>query len=580
MTILRGKPGLPGACFVYRYQRGNESLSSVSTGVIYFNLGDTTCRINVEDIYGDDHSSFWTLMAANGGVISLKSQTGRLYTAVVTSGTVANGVATLNFSAPFEARLILAEVYIVAALNGARGESGQGGSGGSEITSSTETTLTGYLKGNGSNVSASASVPATDLTGTINDDRLSDNVPVLNNGELTVTRIATEVLDVGNNQTVGSVNVTGTIGGVLASLNPNRLLIANEGDQVEVSANEVELGGTEPGGQTTSITQRRMRISEGDSFVEINSDNITLLGDTSNIGPTDPAILIKGVDSNGVNIIDNIKLIPSGFDGNDYSTPMMTIEYEGSTATINQSGLSVSVQDEAFITLTPSSLEIGNVNTGVLTQITGTGISVSAGSQNKFQVISNGRFAHNGAISFNGPFGYIKNNAAAQTVLRVEGTSDQTGKIISLTKGNTEVAFFDNNGNLTCPEVEVSNGVGTSTLSVGSLTIQDAAGDSMLTLTDDGDSVLVVGSVAKPGSIQIDDGTSSIAVSSNQIIVNNGELSMSENSNDRFKITTNGRIHTNQTTNATTLGSVAKRMPIYSTTGDLMGYIPIYDTIT
>lgn len=55
-----------------------------------------------------------------------------------------------------------------------------GAAGPNTVTGSTTTTLTGYLKGTGSIVSASTTVAAADLTGTVDDARLSANVPLKN----------------------------------------------------------------------------------------------------------------------------------------------------------------------------------------------------------------------------------------------------------------------------------------------------------------------------------------------------------------------------------------------------------------
>jgi len=48
----------------------------------------------------------------------------------------------------------------------------------------------------------------------------------------------------------------------------------------------------------------------------------------------------------------------------------------------------------------------------------------------------------------------------------------------------------------------------------------------------------------------------------------------------QFGIQNDGKIMTNQTAAATTLGSVTDKIPIYDGTGTLVGYIPIYDAIT
>lgn len=175
MTVIRGRTGFPGACFVYNYRRSSDLSSTVSPGVIHFSFGDSVGRINVKDIYGDDHTAFWTLFAENGGVLSLRNETGRFYTTSVTLGTLTNGIVTLNFNGPFDARLVNNEVYINAAANGSEGSGGN-----SSISGTTATSLTGYLKGNGSVVSTSTGLPATDLTGTVADARLSDNVPLKN----------------------------------------------------------------------------------------------------------------------------------------------------------------------------------------------------------------------------------------------------------------------------------------------------------------------------------------------------------------------------------------------------------------
>ncbi len=48
----------------------------------------------------------------------------------------------------------------------------------------------------------------------------------------------------------------------------------------------------------------------------------------------------------------------------------------------------------------------------------------------------------------------------------------------------------------------------------------------------------------------------------------------------QFGIQNDGKVMTNQTAAATTLGNVTDKMPIYDGAGTLVGYIPIYDAIT
>jgi hypothetical protein len=50
--------------------------------------------------------------------------------------------------------------------------------------------------------------------------------------------------------------------------------------------------------------------------------------------------------------------------------------------------------------------------------------------------------------------------------------------------------------------------------------------------------------------------------------------------NKQFAIAPDGKIKTNQTAAATTLGNVVGKMPVYGTGGTLVGYMPIYDNIT
>jgi hypothetical protein len=47
-----------------------------------------------------------------------------------------------------------------------------------------------------------------------------------------------------------------------------------------------------------------------------------------------------------------------------------------------------------------------------------------------------------------------------------------------------------------------------------------------------------------------------------------------------FGVNTDGGIQTSTTASATTLGTVAAKMPIYNAAGTLVGYVPLYDAIT
>jgi hypothetical protein len=50
--------------------------------------------------------------------------------------------------------------------------------------------------------------------------------------------------------------------------------------------------------------------------------------------------------------------------------------------------------------------------------------------------------------------------------------------------------------------------------------------------------------------------------------------------NVKFAIEPDGDIRTAQTAAATSLGSVAAKLPIYNAAGTLVGYVPLYDAIT
>lgn len=47
-----------------------------------------------------------------------------------------------------------------------------------------------------------------------------------------------------------------------------------------------------------------------------------------------------------------------------------------------------------------------------------------------------------------------------------------------------------------------------------------------------------------------------------------------------FGVAADGKLKTNQTSAGETLGSIIAKMPIYDDSGDLVGYIPIYDGST
>jgi len=69
------------------------------------------------------------------------------------------------------------------------------------------------------------------------------------------------------------------------------------------------------------------------------------------------------------------------------------------------------------------------------------------------------------------------------------------------------------------------------------------------------------------------------------LIVNNHTVAadiakFQDNGTDVLRVLDGGAIGTNQTSAATTPGSVVAKMPIYDAAGALVGYIPVYDTIT
>jgi hypothetical protein len=281
MTVIRGRTGFPGACFVYNYRRSSDLSSTVSPGVIHFSFGDSVGRINVKDIYEDDHTVFWTLFAENGGVLSLRNETGRFYTTSVTSGTVTNGIVTLNFSGPFDARLVNNEVYINAAANGSEGSGGSG-----SISGTTATSLTGYLKGNGSVVSASTGLPAADLTGTIADARLSENVPLLDEvGQLEVPLLRVGEIFAAFDDGLASVDIGGlTKSGYLAirdNLNEKQIVLRSDtglvtvqdtSEKVTISSTNMEFSSIEPDGRTTVINRNDIIIASTDDEAVLNAN--------------------------------------------------------------------------------------------------------------------------------------------------------------------------------------------------------------------------------------------------------------------------------------------------------------------
>jgi hypothetical protein len=86
-----------------------------------------------------------------------------------------------------------------------------------------------------------------------------------------------------------------------------------------------------------------------------------------------------------------------------------------------------------------------------------------------------------------------------------------------------------------------------------------ALGDANANIARDGSDSLVLTAEAASGSMVVLQGTSAAP---------------------KLAVTEAGQIRTTLTSSGSTLGSVAKKLPIYDAAGALLGYIPIYDDIT
>jgi hypothetical protein len=131
---------------------------------------------------------------------------------------------------------------------------------------------------------------------------------------------------------------------------------------------------------------------------------------------------------------------------------------------------------------------------------------------------------------------------ASSTALALAVYADTTGKLLqdsAITNPSSGVLRF-----------AFSNGRGLE-WGTGGMSVKYNSGDTSLELYTGGSASLKVQS----GGIQV---------------TGNGYVSMGST----------GQFRTDNTAVATTLGTVARRMPIYNSSGTLLGYLPIYDTIT
>jgi hypothetical protein len=192
-------------------------------------------------------------------------------TGTVTSVDVSGGTTGLTFSGgPITAAGVITMAGILDVANGGTGT----------------TTLTGYLKGNGvAPFSAVASIPTTDLSGTISNLQLANSSITINGntvalgGTTTVTSNTTNALTIGTGLTGtsfnGSAAVTIAIDNTVATLNGTQTLtnktisgasntLTNIGNgsltnsQITLGTTNIALGGTElaPAGLTSvTVTQ-------------------------------------------------------------------------------------------------------------------------------------------------------------------------------------------------------------------------------------------------------------------------------------------------------------------------------------
>jgi hypothetical protein len=192
-------------------------------------------------------------------------------TGTVTSVNVSGGTTGLTFSGgPITAAGVITMAGILDVTNGGTGT----------------TTLTGYLKGNGTTpFSAVASIPTTDLSGTISNLQLANSSITINGntvalgGTTTVTSNTTNALTIGTGLTGtsfnGSAAVTIAIDNTVATLNGAQTLtnktisgasntLTNIGNssltnsQITLGTTNIALGGTElaPAGLTSvTVTQ-------------------------------------------------------------------------------------------------------------------------------------------------------------------------------------------------------------------------------------------------------------------------------------------------------------------------------------
>jgi hypothetical protein len=128
--------------------------------------------------------------------------------------------------------------------------------------------------------------------------------------------------------------------------------------------------------------------------------------------------------------------------------------------------------------------------------------------------------------------------------------ADNTASALAGTVAGQDYTF----GNLTANNATVNNQITAPTVRVG------VAGDANLVVRGSPGPLLTVQAEAGDGMAL--------------------EVKDSGGPERTFAVMSTGELRTNQTDPATTLGSVTKRLPIYNPDGTLLGYIPVYNTIT